>query len=196
MRPYSIAVTTAPATEPVSVATAKAHLRVEIDDDDTYIGALITAAREYAETYCKRKLISQTVEAKYPAWPDAGQGLWLPSPPLVSVTSVNYYATDGTETVLSTDVYGVDSSSEPGQVYLKPNQSWPALESGRELCIRVRYVAGYADAASVPDTITQGMLLLIGQWYQLRSDAETAQAHEVPNGAKMLFGINAVTWGC
>lgn len=41
-------------TEPLTLAEAKAHLRVEFDDDDGYIGALISAAREYTEAFQNR----------------------------------------------------------------------------------------------------------------------------------------------
>ena len=49
---------TPPAVEPVTVAEAKAHLRVDISDDDTYIGTLITAAREWCEEYLDRSALN------------------------------------------------------------------------------------------------------------------------------------------
>jgi uncharacterized phiE125 gp8 family phage protein len=196
MRPYSFTTITAPATEPISLVTAKAHLRVEIDDDDTLITSLIKSARQYAETYCKRKMITQTVEAKYPAWPTGTGGFWLPSPPLISVTGVYYYDENGTEQTLSGAVYGLDTSSEPGQVFLDPSQAWPSIQSGRELPIRVRYVAGYADAASVPDSIKEAILLMVGLWYSQRSPVVTGTIiAEVPMTAHALLGINACDWG-
>ena len=41
-------------TEPVTLAEAKLHLRVEHSDEDAYIGGLISAAREYAESFTNR----------------------------------------------------------------------------------------------------------------------------------------------
>lgn len=195
MRPYSFAVTTAPASEPISLATAKAHLRVEIDDDNTYISALITAARDVAEMETKRALMPQTVEAKYPAWPDEGDSIWLPRPPMTSVTGVYYYDENGTEQTLSSGAYIADTASAPGMVTLKPNYSWPALESSRALPIRVRYVVGYADAASVPSSIIAGMLLLIGHWYRNREEVTTGAMSKLPMGAEQLFRMNACDWG-
>jgi uncharacterized phiE125 gp8 family phage protein len=51
---------TAPVDEPLDLAEVKRHLRVEIDDDDDYIQALIAAAREYCEEYTHRAFLTQT----------------------------------------------------------------------------------------------------------------------------------------
>lgn len=47
-------------TEPISLAEAKAHLRVVFDDDNDYIENLITAARQYAEGYQNRVYMTYT----------------------------------------------------------------------------------------------------------------------------------------
>ena len=48
---YQIRVTAA-ADPPVTLAEAKAHLRVDVDDDNDYITALIEAATTAAENNC------------------------------------------------------------------------------------------------------------------------------------------------
>lgn len=49
---------TPPAVEPVSLAEAKAHLRLEIDDDDDLVSALISAARQKCESRLTRAFVT------------------------------------------------------------------------------------------------------------------------------------------
>ncbi len=53
---------TPPTGEPVTLAEAKAHLRLETAEDDPYVQALITAARLHIEEYCWRGLLQQKWE--------------------------------------------------------------------------------------------------------------------------------------
>ena len=41
----------------ISLDEAKEHLRVDGDDDDGYVTALITAARQWAEEYTQRSIL-------------------------------------------------------------------------------------------------------------------------------------------
>ena len=60
---------TPPAVEPVTLADAKAHLKVDTTDDDALITALITAARARAEWHTGRALITQSWTLWLDAWP-------------------------------------------------------------------------------------------------------------------------------
>ncbi|HHI82152.1 MAG TPA: hypothetical protein ENJ99_03285, partial [Rhizobiales bacterium] len=51
---------TPPAIEPVSLVEAKAHLKVEVSDDDSLIDGLITTARQHIERQTGKALIDQT----------------------------------------------------------------------------------------------------------------------------------------
>lgn len=59
-------------TEPVQLADAKAQARVEFDDDEVLIGALITAARKFAEARLRSALITQTWTLMLDSFPSAG----------------------------------------------------------------------------------------------------------------------------
>lgn len=195
MRPDAITVTTPPTSEPITLAEAQAQCRVEDGVDDTKLNALIVAAREQAESYTQRRLMTQTVTARYAAWPTNGMGIWLPGPPLQSVESIKYYDADGVEQTMDESDYRVDTFSEPGRVQIAPTASWPRLESGNQLPISVEYIAGYESASDVPQSIKLGMLMCIALWYRFSEGATEARIGETPFGAKTLFQQAAAPWG-
>jgi len=61
-----------PAAEPVTLAEAKQFLRVEHDDDDDIIAALIAGSRIHVETQTRRALITQSWRLTRDVWPAAG----------------------------------------------------------------------------------------------------------------------------
>ena len=71
--------TVEPAVEPVSLAEAKAHLRVDIDTDDAYVSALLVAAREYCETYLDETMLHTQYVMKLDMFPVE---IELPRPPM------------------------------------------------------------------------------------------------------------------
>ena len=177
---------TGPAEEPVTVAEAKAHLRVDLPDEDTLIEGLIAAARQWVEQYCRRALVTQTWEWRADWWP--GKPIYLAWPPLASVTSIKGTDESGNETTVSASNYLVDAGSEPGRVTLKLTGSWPATEV-KPGGVAVRYVAGYGAASAVPRVFKQAILLIVGHLYENREDVVVGnvQAVNVPGGAKMLL---------
>ncbi len=101
----ALIIQTEPAEEPLSIEEVKTHLRVDMDDDDDLIQNLITSARQYAESYLKRSLISQTWKYYLDEWPESGEDyIELPMPPLQSVSSVKYTDYNSVQTTLGTAV--------------------------------------------------------------------------------------------
>lgn len=162
-------VTTPAAEEPVSLSDAKDHLNVIDTDDDRYIEGLIARARRHTEIKIQRSLITQTCLLTLDSFP-AGRVIELPRPPLVSVTSVKYDDSSGTEQTLSSSIYSVDTESAPGRVALDTGQSWPTTIDNVN-AVRVVYVAGYGDADDLKEKaedLIQGILFLVGHWYANR----------------------------
>jgi len=162
-----------PALEPVSLTEAKLHLRVDGNDENTLVTALIAAARQEAESYTRRALVTQTW--RYTCDRLAAT-VTLPHQPLQSVTSI---AIDGV--TLAASNYEVDTST--GRV--KPLSGYAAEGIGG---IAITYVAGYGAASDVPQALRQAMLLMIGHWYEHREAVITGPiATELPLAARALL---------
>ncbi len=145
---------TPPASEPISLAEAKSHLRVDITDDDALITTLITAARLRCESELDRSFVNTSWNYTLERFPfvttDRAASYWVPNViaipkcPLASVTSVSYTAVDGTTATLvqGTD-YLVHTAGEPGAVQPFPlTRIWP-LTRTQLGAVTIRAVVGY-----------------------------------------------------
>lgn len=181
-----------PATdEVVTLEEAKAHLRVDTDDDDDLIEALISAAIAYVEKTNSIALTSQEWDLFLDAFPD-GEEIEIPLPPLIEVDGVFYQDNAGSEQEWSADNYVVDNAASPGRLKLL-NGGWPSARDAAN-AIRIRFRAGYVEVGSspeapaVPAPIKQGILLLIGTMYENRETIVIGQtAVELPWAAQQLL---------
>lgn len=181
-----VEVVTGPVSEPVTLQEAKDHLRVEVTTDDSLIGRLITDAREWAERYTRRALVSQTWRLWADEFPDADDGdeyltLELPGGKVASVSSVKYTDADGTVQTLSASAYQLSSKGHDTIARLRPvyGGAWPAARDEPD-AVQVEYVVGYGAASDVPSQIKQAILLHVGWHYEHR---EPATLGAIPAGA-------------
>lgn len=171
---------TSPAVEPVSLAFAKQHCRVDTDADDLYIQSLISVARQYVEDVLDITICSTVWEVKYDLFP-----VWaivLPRLPMLDrAVTVTYRSGDGTYSQLSSATdFQVDASVLPGRIYPQWARSWPATR-GDENSVTVRYSAGYGDdGQSAPPIVKHLILLLTAHWYDTRQPAVTGAPQSVP----------------
>jgi uncharacterized phiE125 gp8 family phage protein len=153
---------------PVTLADAKAHLRVVGNDDDTYITSLIAAAGLKIER--DTGLIVTGVRSVIAAQRDWGvmHEVVLRRRPVVSVDSVQYRAVTGAVTTLAADQYRLETPAF-GLSLIVPafDAVWPELEATRG-AVRATYSAGYATAEAVPADVRHAALVLIGHWYEHR----------------------------
>ena len=158
---------TAPAAEPLTTAEAKTHLRVDNSEDDVYIGALITAARQEVERYTGRALVTQTWDLTLDAFPWGNGPIWLPRPPVQSVTSISYVDDAGATQTWATANYRVDITGETARIEPAWSLNYPTTR-GIVAAVTVRFVAGYGAAAAVPALMVHAIKLLVGEWYEQR----------------------------
>ncbi len=154
---YTVRVKTAPAIEPIF-------------SDDAAVEALIPSVRQQVEAYLRRALITQTLELHLDAFRDpyaatgqyqfshANREIYLPRPPLQSVTAIRYRTLAGDEKTLDSDQYRVDTRSEPGRVYPLIAVGWPT-DLDTHGAVTIEYVAGYGGSdGDVPDVIREAIL--------------------------------------
>jgi len=185
---------TEPATEPVTLAEAKTHCRVDTSDDDTYLTALINLGRIYVEDILDITMITTVWEARYDVFP-----LWeltLPRPPMAAQTvTVIYRDESGTnQTITSVAGFQADPYVTPGRIYPLYNGVWPAVR-GDENSVTVRWTAGYGAAASVPQNLKHLVLLLVAHWYANREPVTQAnlQLQNIPMTFQTLLAQSG--WG-
>ena len=160
--------TTAPTVEPVTLARAKLHLRVDHADEDDLITDLITTARQAAEDRTEHTLMPSTWTLRLPTFPTADSGsIELLRPPIVGVTSVQYLDASGALQTVNPSAYLVDTQSEPGRLVPLAG-SWPATAVHPQ-AVTIVYTAGYPSAEAVPAPIKQWMLLAIGDMFETRN---------------------------
>lgn len=123
---------------------------------DPLLNMLIQAARQHAETYLKRALITQTVDLHldcFPCWE-------IKLPPLQSVSAITYFDTNGVEQTLAADQYLVDSTTQPARITPAFGLVWPVTQY-RNNAVKIRFVAGYGAASAVPACVKNWMLVRI-----------------------------------
>lgn len=183
-------VTTPPATEPITLAEAKIHLRVDPDitDEDALITDLIVQAREYVEEATNRALITQTLEYTLDDFPADSTAIWLPKFPVTSVTSVKYLDEDGVEQTLSSLLYIVDTSSDYdfARIALIDDEVWPTTDD-RIATVTIKFVAGQAAEATVKRSIIGAMMLIIADSYENRQDSSMVSLTTIPRSADRIL---------
>ena len=170
----AISLSSAPATEPVTLTEAKSHLKVDFSADDDYIeDFVIPAARRYAETLTHRGFITQTWILRLNGFGGGGP-IYLPRPPLVSITTVTYTdtaGTAGTAWAASSTGYTLEQPSGDHALHasIRPSyaQSYPSTRDIVDSVV-ITYVAGYGAASAVPVGIKHGLFMVIEDLYRSR----------------------------
>lgn len=172
---------TGPTEPPVSLAEAKAHLRVDFTDDDTLISALVDAATAHIDGHTgilARALVTQTWQQDFCDWP-GDRVLRLPLAPVAAVESVKYFDAANVETtVAESGNYALLEDARGPYIKFTSDFAAPALYDERDDRIRVTFVAGYGKPSDVPAAIRAAVLLIVGDLYKNRDAGETA-----PNAA-------------
>ena len=144
-----------PLIEPVSLEDTKRFLRVDHDDENDLILALIASARERLESYLNICLISRPLRSVQPA----KHAVTLPRWPVQSVDAVRL------DDIVTTD-FDTDLRSRPGRVFLR-------IDPGPDATLTIDFTAGFGTARDdLPTPLQQAIWLLVSQGYEHRDSPD------------------------
>ena len=167
----------------VSLDEAKAHLRVTEIAEDGLIESMLWAAQDMAEQVTGRALMTQTWEMTVDDWYYI---IELTRPPVQSITSVTYTDDAGVVQTLAADQYTlINDDFGFSRIVQAYGATWPENRGDSE-SIRVTFVAGYANAAAVPQAIKAWIKLQVSAMYENR-EAEAYSSRAVSTTVKMSF---------
>jgi hypothetical protein len=140
------------------------------------ITRLVSQAAELAEAYTNRVFITRTLQltmdqfptGRVPWWDGTREGtirafagdgiIIIPKPPLVAITSIQYYNLANTLTLVDPTTYYVDEFSEPARAILNLGATWP-VDTRDRAAVVVTYTAGYgSSAAAVPAAVQAAIM--------------------------------------
>ena len=181
----SLTVDTESTVAVITTAEAKAHLKVDVSDDDTLIDNLVKAATQSCEEFTNR-YFTETVVTQYSDKMTDTKHLY--KSPVSGVTHIKYYNSSNVLTTWDGSNYLLDKSSTPARIGLAVDASYPSI-ADRINAVEVKYTVGYGSSASdVPQAIKQAILLTVGNWYQNRQEVVTGTiASQLPKSAQYLL---------
>jgi len=161
-----LSLTTAPTKEPFCIEEVKTLLGVEHTFHDDRIRSAMTTATEVMQGHAWRQFLQATYTLHLRSFLcGRGRKLYLPRPPLTSVTSVKYYDEDDADQTVDATNYYVHTFGSPGMIEFKDTYQLPTIES-REDAVRIEFVCGVADASSLPSSVKEGLIFLIRFLYE------------------------------
>jgi uncharacterized phiE125 gp8 family phage protein len=153
----------------VSLAEAKAHLRVTGAEEDSQIGRLITAARKTVERRTGLALIEQGWSGFADDWPASGT-FHLPLWPVIEIAALKVHGEEEVAQEIDTAHYFCDLVSRPARLVLRPWRVWQ--KPGRIAHgIEIAFTAGFgASAGTVPEDLREAVLKTLAHRYEWRGD--------------------------
>lgn len=158
-------------TTAVTLAEAKQQLDVMHPNDDALIGRLIKVAQSHLEGHngtggvLGRPLSRHMFDGVLPAFPRTS-AIVLPCPPLVSVSHIKYFDTDGVEQTLDAAKYKTVSDRMASRIVLAATATWPQTAPIPD-AVTIRFTCGPA-SGDVPEDLKHAMLLHIAHLFNAR----------------------------
>lgn len=187
-----LTVVSAPAQLPLDLEGAKAHLRVDHNDENALITGLIGAAQGYYQKHTGRVLVTTTFRLSLDYFPCGGDdfnSIELPRSPVTEIVAVNYVDAAGDTQSLAAADYQADLASLPARLAPAYGATWPTprYQPGS---VQIDFKAGHgAQSADVPEDAKLVLRLLVGHWY-LNREAVGQPLSELPLGIQALLALH------
>lgn len=139
---------TPPETEPITLEEAKAHLRVDFDDDNDQIELLLKAARQRAEKFLGLALHDQVWDVYLDEFPDDNEPIRIIPSPVIEVVDL-FYGGPSAEQTFGASSYYTDAAKLPNRISLASGGSWPTVTAAPNV-VRARVRVGLVDTQSSP----------------------------------------------
>ncbi|MCK9541372.1 MAG: head-tail connector protein [Novosphingobium sp.] len=179
---------TAPATDPVTLAEVKAHIRVDHTDEDAAIADMILAATQRLDGrdgllgLC---LITQRWTLTLDAF---ASEIAIPLPPCQSIDAISYVDTDGVTRTLDAGAYQAFGLGSADGAKVRPayGQRWPAIRNQPD-AVAITFTAGFGDDPDdVPEPIRTAIKMRVGHLYEHRESVTIGSGFitDTPDGAE------------
>ncbi len=191
---FSLTCETQPTAEPVTLAEAKAFLRVDHARDDAFLGLCITTARRKIEERTGQQLLTATWKLALDRFPVGPCEIVLPKPPLQSVTTLKYLDENGTLQTLAASEYIVSTGRMPARIQPAYGTSWPIIRRQLE-SVQVTYDAGYVTADEVQERLGHAILGCIHWLYFERgTNSDPTATMGLPRRIEAMLSNHIVGW--
>lgn len=179
--------TSGPDAEPVTLAQAKAELRIDHDSEDDLLDGLIRAAREEVEQATGLAMIDQTWRLAVDGVPASGL-LRLRRGPVKEILSVTTYGSEGEASLIDPADYQLDPLSKPARLHFSRVPERLRAMNG----VEVDFAAGFGEAGTdVPDLLKRAVLMLVAHWFEFRASfGASEQPVSYPEGYRRLISAH------
>lgn len=175
---------------PVTMAEAKAQMRVDHTEDDTLIASLISAVTAHLDGWTGilgRCLVEQQWRQDFDCF---RRCLHLPLGPVSSVLSVKWRDGASAESTIDGNAYSLLTDAG-GQAHLRFKDGFTApSDLAEKAAVSITYQAGYPTVdgmSTVPPAIKAAILLHVAHLYQNREAVAENSLAELPMGVDALL---------
>lgn len=179
-----------PTSDPVTLAQAKAQLRLTDTSSDALLkDVLIPAATKQVQSIVQRVFMEQTLEWVLPSWRDC---LEIPIAPVAAdgIASIKYVDwTTQTQQLLASSAYVVQTGGDSVRIFPAYGTTWPTLFAYSPEPVVVNFTAGYESAADVPENAKAAILLQVRHLWTLGANDLNLRRDLVIGVAEQQFEI-------